>query len=399
MWQTVKNYYHLAQALAAAFIFSFPSNKIKVIGVTGTDGKTTTVHMIYEVLRASGQKVSMISSVGAAIGAKTYDTGFHVTTPSSFQIQKYLRKAVDAGHKYFVLETTSHGLDQNRLSYVNFQIGVLTNITHDHLDYHGTWENYAASKAKLFKNVAYSILNFDNRKSFSFLKNKAAGQVISYGIKNGADVNIKNFPLKLKIGGDYNVENALAAGAAAQTLGISKAKITKALAKFLPVKGRKEEVNLGQNFKVVIDFAHTPNALSQALMTLKRETSGRLIAVFGAAGERDKVKRPIMGSVADKNTDIIFLTAEDPRSEKTQDICAQIEKGIKGKTKNKTLFIIEDRKEAITSAINLAGENDTVGIFGKGHEKSMAYGSKETPWNELKVVSAAISSKINDRQK
>lgn len=397
MWQTAKNYYHLAQALAAAFIFSFPSNKIRVVGVTGTDGKTTTVHMIYEILKASGQKVSMVSSVGAAIGAKTYDTGFHVTTPSSFQIQKYLRKAVDAGHKYFILETTSHGLDQNRLSYVNFQIGILTNITRDHLDYHGTWENYAASKAKLFKNVAYSILNRGDHKSFSFLKNKAAGQVISYGIKSDADINLKNFPLKLKIGGDYNLENALAAAAAAQTLGISKAKITKTLAKFLPVKGRKEEVNLGQNFKVVVDFAHTPNALSQVLKTLKRETPGRLIAVFGAAGQRDKTKRPAMGSVAGKNADIIFLTAEDPRSEKVRDICAQIKRGIKGKTKDKTLFIIEDRKEAITSAINLAGEDDTVGIFGKGHEKSMAYGSKETPWDEFKVASAAINNKIDDK--
>ncbi len=398
MWQTVKNYYHLAQALAAAFIFSFPSNKIKVIGVTGTDGKTTTVHMIYEILKTSGQKVSMISSVGAAIGAKTYDTGFHVTTPSSWQIQRYLRKAVDAGHKYFVLETTSHGLDQNRLAQVRFEIGVLTNVTHDHLDYHGTWENYVASKAKLFKNVAYSVLNLDDHKSFSFLKNKVSGQIITYGIKEGADINIKNFPLKLKIKGDYNLENALAASATTQALGLPKRKIARALAKFSPVSGRMEGIDIGQDFRVIVDFAHTPNALSQALTTLKQQKPGRIIAVFGAAGERDKLKRPIMGSVADENADIIILTAEDPRSENALDIAREIKSGIKNKTEGKNLFIIEDRKTAIEYGVNLAAKNDVVGIFGKGHEKSMCFGKKETPWDEFQVVAKAVRRRINGEQ-
>ncbi len=399
MWQQVKNYYHLFQALLAAIIFNFPSNKIKVIGVTGTDGKTTTVHMIYEILKESGQKVSMVSSVGAKIGSKTYDTGFHVTTPSSFQIQKYLRKAQDAGHKYFILETTSHGLNQNRLAYVNFEIGVLTNITHDHLDYHGTWGNYAASKAKLFKNVAYSILNLDDDKSFSFLQNKASGQIISYGIKNGADVNLKNFPLKLKIGGNYNLENALASATAALALGISKQKIARALAKFSHISGRMEEVNLRQNFRVVIDFAHTPNGLLQALKALKPQRPGRLIAVFGAAGQRDKTKRPIMGSVAAENANIIILTAEDPRNDSALDSARERKRGIKNKTEGKNLFVIEDREKAIGYAINLAVKNDTVGIFGKGHEKSMAYGLKETPWDEFKVAGSATRRRVNDKKK
>ncbi|MDO8487583.1 MAG: UDP-N-acetylmuramoyl-L-alanyl-D-glutamate--2,6-diaminopimelate ligase [Candidatus Curtissbacteria bacterium] len=397
MWQRIKNYYHLAQAFLAAVIFNFPSNKIKVIGVTGTDGKTTTVHMIYEIIKASGQKVSMISSVGAAIGSKAFDTGFHVTTPSSWQVQKYLRKAADSGHKYFVLETTSHGLDQNRLAYVHFEIGVLTNITHDHLDYHGTWENYAASKAKLFKNVAYSILNYDDHKSFSFLQNKAAGQVIPYGIKSGADINTKNFPLKLKIKGDYNLENALASAAATKALGVSKQKIVRALAKFSKVPGRMEEINLGQGFNVIVDFAHTPNALSQALRTLKPKRPGRLMAVFGAAGERDKLKRPIMGRVADENADIIILTAEDPRNEKVLDIASQIKKGIKNKTEGKSLFVIEDREKAIGYAINLAAKNDIVGIFGKGHEKSMCFGKKESPWDEFHVTATAIRRRVNGK--
>lgn len=397
MWQKIKNYYHLVQALAAAFIFSFPSNKIRVIGVTGTDGKTTTVHMIYELIKASGQKVSMISSFGVAIGSYAYETGFHVTTPSSWQVQKYLRKAVDSGHKYFVLETTSHGLDQNRLAYVKFQMGVLTNITHDHFDYHRTWENYAKAKARLFKNVAASILNADDEKSFAFLKNKVGGQTVTYGKGDGTDINLKNFPLKLKIKGDFNRENALAAAAAAYTLGISRQKITSALSRFKQVKGRLEEVDIGQNFNVVVDFAHTPNALAQALKTLKSAQAGRLIAVFGAAGARDKIKRPMMGKVADESADVIILTSEDPRQEKFQAITGQILKGIKNKTSGKTLYVIEDRKTAIIMAIGMAQKGDTVGLFGKGHEKSMAFGKKEIAWDEFEAARSAIRKRLNEK--
>ncbi|MEX2028347.1 MAG: UDP-N-acetylmuramoyl-L-alanyl-D-glutamate--2,6-diaminopimelate ligase [Candidatus Curtissbacteria bacterium] len=393
MWQKIKNYYHLAQALTAAFIFSFPSSKIKVIGVTGTDGKTTTVHMIYEALKTSGQKVSMISSVGAAIGSKAYETGFHVTTPSSWQIQKYLRKAADNGHEYFVLETTSHGLDQNRLAYVKFQMAVLTNITHDHLDYHRTWEKYALAKSKLFKNVAFSVLNSNDAKSFNFLKDKIGGQIITYGVDINADINPRNFPINLKIKGDFNLQNALAAAAAAKTLGIPKQKIIGALSRFVPVKGRLEEVRLGQDYNVVIDFAHTPNALFQALRTLKPQ-NGRLIAVFGAAGGRDKIKRPLMGKVAADAADVIILTSEDPRRESFGNITGQILKGIKNKTDQKNLFVVEDRKEAIQKAINMAKKGDTVGIFGKGHEKSMAFGKKEIPWDEFEIARNAIKRKV-----
>ena len=394
MWQKIKNYYHLAQAFLSAIVFNFPSKNILVIGVTGTDGKTTTVHMIYEVLKCSGQKVSMISSVGAAIGAKAHDTGFHVTTPSAWQIQKYLRRAVDAGHKYFVMEATSHGLDQNRLAFVKFKVGVLTNITHDHLDYHGTWGNYANSKARLFKNVNLSILNLNDEKSFSFIKNKVKGTTVTYGLTKDADVNPQNFALKLKIPGSYNQLNALAAAAAASRLGISKQKIAKALNHFLPVHGRMEEVNIGQVFKVIVDFAHTPNALSQAMGAIKPER-GRLIAVFGAAGKRDITKRAKMGEAADASADIIILTAEDPRTENIETIISQIKKGIKNKTEGKTLFVVQNREEAINFAVDLAKAGDAVGLFGKGHEKSMAYGKRETPWDEFEAAKGAIKRRLH----
>lgn len=395
MWQKIKNFYHFIQGLLASLAFNSPSKHITVIGVTGTDGKTTTVHMLYHVLRSSGQKVSMISTVGVAIGSRAYDTGFHVTTPTSWQIQKYMRRAVDAGHKHFILEATSHGLHQYRLAKINFEVGILTNITHDHLDYHGTWEKYALAKTRLFKNVKISILNLDDNKSYEFLKDKCAGKIVTYALDKNADVNLKNFPIKLQIPGDYNLQNALAASACAQELGISKQKIKKALAEFAPVRGRMDQVSLGQSFKVYVDFAHTPNALDQALKTLKSQSADKLIAVFGAAGQRDKSKREAMGQVADALADIIILTAEDPRGESVKEIASEISKGIKGKVAGKSLFIVEDRQQAIDLATRLASKNDVVGIFGKGHEKTMCYGKRETPWDEFEAAKKAIKRSLN----
>lgn len=396
MWQKIKNYYHLLQAFLAALFFNFPSNKIKVIGVTGTDGKTTTVHMIYEILKSSGYKVSMISSQGAVIGSNIHDTGFHVTTPSSYQVQKYLTKAQNEGHQYFVLETTSHGLDQNRLAFVNFEIGVLTNITHDHLDYHKTWENYALSKSRLFQKVKFSVLNLDDKKSFLFLQPRVRGKIVTYGLNVKADINPQNYPIRLKIPGRHNEQNALAACAVGDILKVKKSNTIKALNSFSSVRGRMEEIDMGQDFKVIIDFAHTPNALKNALETLRSQVSGgRIIVLFGAAGERDRIKRPLMGQVAAKSADIIILTAEDPRSEDVREISHQIARGIKGKTQRKNLFLIDNRSDAIDFAIKMAKKNDIIALFGKGHEKSMCLGKEETPWDEFETAKSIIRRRQN----
>src|SRR3989344_3367560 len=232
MWQKIKNLYHLLIAHLAAIYFHSPSKDLIVIGVTGTDGKTTTVNMIYQILKSAEYKVSMISSIGAQIGTKTYDTGFHVTTPSPWQVQKYLRRAANSGSKYFVLEATSHGLDQNRLACVNFKVAVLTNITQDHFDYHKTWQNYALAKAKLFRNTQFSILNLDDTKSYDFLKSKVSGRVAAYSLKGNASFTLDNIRLKLKIPGSFNLENALAAASACQMLGVSRRNITRALNNF-----------------------------------------------------------------------------------------------------------------------------------------------------------------------
>lgn len=395
MWQRLKNIYHLAQALAAALYYNFPSKKIIVIGVTGTDGKTTTVNMIYQILRENGQKVSIISSVNAVIGSKIYDTGLHVTTPSPWKVQKYLRFALDSGSKYIVLEATSHGLDQNRLAFVDFKIAAVTNITHEHLDYHKSWKGYANSKAKLFENVDFSALNQDD-KSYMFLKDRAGGQLITYGVDKTADINPTNYKFKLKILGGYNLSNALAAAAVCACLEIKKSIIIKALNNFSKITGRMEEINLEQDFRVFVDFAHTPNSLKQALMSLKSQLlaeNARLIAVFGSAGQRDRTKRPLMGKVAAEIADLIVLTAEDPRTEEVANICHQIERGFKNKKLGKDYFIISDRQEAIKFAINEAKENDIVGTFGKGHEKSMCFGNKEYPWDEFAAIKLAVEQK------
>lgn len=398
MWQKIKNYYHLLQAQASAIFYNFPSKSLIVIGVTGTDGKTTTVHMIYEILKKANKKVSMVSSVAAIIGSKTIDTGFHVTTPSSWQVQRFLRQAVDSGCQYFILEATSHGLDQNRLAHVKFKVAVITNITHEHMDYHKTWPKYAQAKARLFENADFSILNRDDA-SFKFLKSRASGRIKTYAIRSSADFTLKNFPIRLKIIGYYNLSNALAAVAVSSVLEISKVVIHEALSTFRGVPGRMEEIRLGQNFKVIVDFAHTPNALEQALRTLRStindRRSAKIIAVFGAAGERDQTKRPLIGKVAEKFADIIILTAEDPRGEEVKDICEQIASQIKDKKKNEDLFIIPDRRRAIETALSKAQQSDTVVILGKGHEKSMTYGQQDLPWDEIKVVKDALARRLH----
>lgn len=396
MWQRIKNYYHLIQAYLAAAFYKFPSREIKVIGVTGTDGKTTTVHMISEILTKNGYKNSYISSLHAAIGSKIYKTGFHVTTPSAWQIQKLLRQAVNARNNYFILEATSHGLDQHRLSFINFEVGVLTNITHEHLDYHKTWENYARTKLKLLLASKFRVVNRDDD-SFRFIEKHLKNNFTSYGIGDASDINPKTFPLNLSVSGQYNLYNALAASTAAQIIGLSKFKIIRAVNKFQTVEGRMQKVNLGQKFKVYIDFAHTPNALKEVLVSLKKEinSDSKIVSVFGSAGERDKSKRPLMGKAADEYSDIVILTAEDPRTESVDLICNDIQTGIKNKKPGKTLFIINNREKAIEFAVNLAQENDIVAMFGKGHERSMSIGSVETPWNEFEAVRKAIKRRLS----
>ncbi len=398
MWQRIKNIYHLAQASLAVTFFLFPSNRLTVIAVTGTDGKTTTVNMIYHILKRAGKKVSMVSTIGAQIADRSIDIGYHVTTPSAWQLQKLLRLARNAGSQYFVLEATSHGLDQNRLAFININTAVLTNITSEHMDYHSNWQNYAASKSKLFKRAKFAILNLDDKKSFSYIKNTTSGKITTYSRKGPADYSLANFPLKLKVIGHYNLSNALAACASAGVLGIKKSDIITALEQFSGVKGRLEEISIGQPFKAIIDFAHTPNSLASALAALiGANPKSRIIAVFGSAGGRDKTKRIKMGEVAAKYADISIITSEDPRNENPRDIALEISRAFTktGKIEGKDFFIVTNRQKAIQFAVNLAKKSDVVCFFGKGHEKSMCIGKKEYPWDEAATVKSAITAYLD----
>ncbi len=383
----INNFYHLPKAILANLIYGFPAKKLKVVGVTGTDGKTTTVSMIYQVLKAAGKKVSIISTINAVVAGESMDTGFHVTSPDSFLVQRLVKKSADFGDEYLILEVTSHAIDQYRFWGIKFDVGVITNVTHEHLDYHKTFDSYLKTKLKLIKDVRLAVVN-QNINGFGDIR----GKIISFGLDKG-DFNQKQVKLKLKIPGDYNIENALASLAVVFALGINKKIAQKALENFEGITGRMEAVNNQKGIKVFIDFAHTPNALEQALMTLRKETPGKLIAVFGSAGRRDEGKRGLMGEVAGRLADFTVITAEDPRGE-LEVINKQIMEGVRkaGRVLGRNIFVINNRKEAINFAVNqLAKKGDTVGIFGKGHERSMNIdGKKEIPWSDKEAVEESL---------
>lgn len=388
----VNNFYHLPLAILAVLYYRYPARKLTIIGVTGTDGKTTTATLIYEIFKKAGFKTALISTVSAKIGDLDLSTGLHVTSPNPWELQRLLRLIVNKGFKYVVLETTSHGLSQHRLWGCNFYAGVITNITHEHLDYHKTWENYLRAKAKLFKSAKYSILNKDDS-SFIKLKKLARGKIITYSLKQ-ADYTPKNFPFKTKLLGDFNLLNCLAAISVAKILKVKDKVIRIALVSFKGIVGRMEEIKTGQDFKVYIDFAHTPNALENSLKTLKNLPHNRLIAVFGCAGLRDVKKRPMMGKIACHLADMVVLTAEDPRTEDVNQIINQITSGCKEKKK---IYQESDRQRAINLAIiDLAQKKDIVAVFGKGHEQSMCLGKKEYPWSDNKAVKKALKRKLGE---
>jgi len=396
VWQSLKNIYHFFQALAANLYYGFPARRLTVIGITGTDGKTTTTSMIYHLLNQAGFKTAMITSVEARFGQSKMATGLHITSPDPFWLQKTLRSMVDQGITHLALEVTSHGLDQYRVWGVDFKIAVFTNVTQEHLDYHHTWDNYLNTKARLLKDVSLAILNRDD-KSYKNLKLKAKNlnvKAISYSITDQrAEFTPKKIDLKSNLPGEYNLSNSLAALSAVNSLGVPLKQAKVYLSSFKLPKGRMEEIKTKLDFRIFVDFAHTPNGLKQALTSLKdlKGKTSRLMAVFGSAGLRDHNKRPVMGQVAGDLADVVILTAEDPRTEDVNQIISQINSGIKNK---KTQVIIEpDRAKAIQKAINMAQKHDIVGIFGKGHERSMCFGKREIPWSDQSQVKKALAKR------
>ncbi|OGY88999.1 MAG: hypothetical protein A3B30_02820 [Candidatus Komeilibacteria bacterium RIFCSPLOWO2_01_FULL_52_15] len=397
MWQSIKNIYHLFQAFAANLRYGFPSKKLTVVGITGTDGKTTTAALISEILRRGGKKVVTITTLGATIGDQQLDTGLHTTTPSPFSIQRILRKAVSTGCTHAVIEVSSHALDQNRVWGIAFRVGILTNITHEHLDYHKTMERYTAAKTRLLKNSAACVLNVDDS-SYKNVAPKIARKTITYALRGSADITPKSFPFSTGLPGAFNQYNCLAAATCCKELGIDGETICKALAHATNPKGRAETV-YDKDFKVIIDFAVTPNAFSEILSYASKQKRGRLIHVFGLSGKRDTAKRPVMGRVAAQFDDVIILTTDDPRDESVSHINEEIKRGITGFSKGdvaypiekKMIFEIADRKDAINFAIKNARAGDIVILTGKAHEQSLAVGTHEVPWDEYAAVRDALA--------
>lgn len=413
--------------LAAAW-HDHPSRRLHVIGVTGTDGKTTTSNLIASILTAMGEPFGLVTTIGARIGDREMDTGFHTTTPDPVPLQHYLREMVASGARYAVIETTSHSLSQERVTSVAFDVAVVTNITHEHLDEHGTIEAYRAAKRRLFELLErnlykpdipkVAVLNADDS-SFAMLRAVPADLHISYGIDQPADVRARDirydndgtrFVADTPVGpitlfspllGPFNVSNILAAIATALSLGADPGRIEAGVASLRRIRGRMDALELGQPFLALVDFAHTPNALQHALEAARTMISpdGRVIVVFGCAGLRDRQKRPWMGEIAGRLADLVVITAEDPRTEDLDEIMEQIAAGARlaGAREGETFVKIGDRAAAIEWAVQQARPGDVVIACGKGHEQSMCFGEVETAWSEHDVMAAAIKRR-NGRQ-
>lgn len=391
MIQKIKNIYHLLQAVVANVLYGFPSRQIKVIGVTGTDGKTTTTHLLYHILNAAHKRVGMLSTIYAKVGGEEIDTGFHVTTPDPFLIQKLLRQAVQHDDEYFILETTSHAIDQNRVWGVRFDAAVLTNITHEHLDYHKSINEYAKTKWRLVELARVSLVNIDDeetRKIISNLKFKIPN-LKTYGLAEKSDY-IRDFRSEIPNLADFNAYNYLGAYGLCKELKIEEKDIVSALKTYKLPAGRIDIV-YNKKFMVIVDFAHTPNGILRILETVRKQYirgEGRLIHVFGSAGLRDHTKRFAMGKASATYADSSYVTEEDYRTEDPHQIADEIGKGFG----TKHYFVENNREKAIHAAIKTAKPGDVVVITGKGHEKSLCRGTVEYPWSDIDCVKANVSN-------
>ncbi len=387
--QKIKNIWHLFIAIVANIYYLFPTKKLIVIGVTGTDGKTTVSSAIYHILKESGEKSALISTVGAEINGKFIETGLHVTTPDPFTIQKFAKLAVRAGCKYLVLETTSIGLDQYRDFGVSYRVGLITNLSHEHLDYHGTMDGYARAKLKLLQKSKIKLVTLNCGPINDLVKTLPS--VHTYSLNKATEYTENNFIIP-DIIGDYNRENLVGAASTASLLGITNQKINFALKSFQLPKGRMEKLVGKKKGLFFIDFGHTPQALKSALFSIKKKYPNyKIISVFGAAGLRDYSKRPLMGKAASEFSDIVIITSEDPRTESQDKISKEIISGIPNSfTKTNQILIINDRQSAIKKAVELSNSKTVCIFFGKGHEKSMNIKGVEKPWDEHQVLTKVL---------
>lgn len=406
---------HLLESVLMNIRYGFPGRKVRIIGVTGTNGKTTTSFMIHRLLHESGTKVALLSTVANGIGGDIVPRKEHMTTTKASVLQAQLRKFARAGVEWVVVETSSHALAQNRVWGVPYEIAVMTNITHDHMDYHGTFKNYVEAKRRLFKianrnGLRFGVVNAEDPSASKFVKTVAnsttygigKGQLVASKVNMAPDhttframIDDDTYDIRVNIPGEFNISNSLAAIAVGRKLGLSKTQIEKGVAALPGVAGRMNIIDEGQKFKVIVDFASTPDSFEKFFNSVRPLTKGKLIAVFGSAGKRDESKRSIQGNIAGKSADIVIATEEDDRDVDGGQILRQIAAGAKktGKKEGKDLFLISNREEAIGFAMTRAsGADDVVVLLGKGHEQTIERADGTYPWDEAEVARAALQA-------
>lgn len=409
LFSKVSPYGHWAEAVIAQTKAGFPAKNLKVIGVTGTDGKSTTCALIASMLRSSGRKVGLMTTVSVdyADGKGEQANPTNLTTGNAFQVASIIRKIKDNGAEWLVIEVSSHALHQRRVWGIPFEMAVLTNMSPEHLDYHGTFENYRKAKEMLFtqcnrnkKGSRTGIINADDEVAELFARD--IQNPLMYGVEAGTlkAENIKstlhgntfttrhegiNYEIKTNLIGDFNVYNALAAVGVGVTAGLSKEQIEQGIASLEYVPGRMMPINEGQKFKVFIDYAVTPSALEHVLATLKSLTKGNVHVVFGATGDRDTTKRPAMGEVTARLADYVYLTDDETYTENPQTIRDAVYSGVNEKHKNK-VQVIEDRKKAIQAAFVAAKAGDSVVITGIGHQTTRNMGGRKQKWSDIEVA-------------
>lgn len=413
LFRKIEPYGHLGEAILMNIKYGFPGKKLRVIGVTGTNGKTTTSFLIHRLLHEAGVKTALLTTVANGIGDTITAQSEHITTAQAGVLQKKLREFANAGAEWVVVETSSHSLAQYRVWGIPYEIAVMTNITHEHLDYHGTFENYVEAKRRLFKlankhGLRFGVVNKQDPSAEKFVKTVAnsttygigTGELSATNVKLAADhssytatIDGDSYDICVNIPGEFNVSNSLAAIAVGRKLGLSKAEIEKGIAALEGVQGRMNVINEGQKFQVIVDFASTPDAFERFFESVRPLTKGKLIAVFGSAGRRDAAKRPVQGRIAGQNADVVIITEEDDRDVDGHQIMEEIAVGARGtgKKDDKDLFLILNREEAIGFAMTQAtSKDDVVVLLGKGHELTIERADGTYPWNEADVARAAL---------
>ena len=407
MFKKIEPYGHLGEGVILNTMAGFPSKGLKVIGVTGTNGKTTTCFMIHRMLHEAGYKVGLMTTVAYGVGLDIKPQVEHMTSVPVPVFLKRIRELKAQGVEWLVLETTSHALAQHRVWGVPYSIAVVTNITHEHLDYHGTFERYVAAKKRLFsitnqnrKGMRLGIINADESPAEEFAG--AIKNPVLYGVENGdiratniqltsksvqyeATIEGKTYHIRCHIPGSFNVYNSLAAVCVGRAVGLTQEEIERGIAALDSVEGRMTRIDEGQKFSVIVDFAHTPDSFEKLFKDIKPVVKGKLIVLFGSAGRRDEEKRGIQGRLAGEYADEVVLTEEDDRDIDGNKILEEIAAGAEGagKKRKKDLFLVHDRTEAIRFALSRAKEGDTVLLLGKGHEKTIERADGEHPWDEI----------------